>query len=93
LGANYGLTEKAQGRLHFFDVFGCADASCPLCQGKKGYLTCPSCGHQMLKQGAKILKERDFFVVVRHTGVYYHQCLKLIFNEAQARLQGVRAEE
>jgi len=47
----------------------------------------------MSKQGAKILKERDFFFVVRHTGVYYHRCLKLIFNEAQARLQGVRAEE
>jgi hypothetical protein len=47
----------------------------------------------MLKQGAKILKERDRFFVVRHTGVYYHRCLKLIFNEAQARLQGVRAEE
>ena len=57
------------------------------------YLTCPSCGHQMSKQGAKILKERDFFFVVRHIGVYYHRCLELIFNEAQARLQGVRAEE
>jgi hypothetical protein len=40
----------------------------------------------MLKQGAKILKERDFFFVVRHTGVYCHRCLKLIFSEAQARL-------
>ncbi len=47
----------------------------------------------MLKQGAKILKERDFFFVVRHSGVYYDRRLKLIFNEAQARLQGVRAEE
>lgn len=93
MGANYGLTEMRQGRLHFFDVFGCADASCPPCQGKKRYLTCPSCGHQMLKQGAKILKERDFFFVVRHTGVYCHRCLKLIFREAQVRLLGIRAEE
>jgi len=47
----------------------------------------------MLKQGAKILKERDFFFVVRHTGVYCHRRLKLIFNEAQARLLGIRAAE
>jgi DeoR/GlpR family transcriptional regulator of sugar metabolism len=93
MGANYGLTEKGQDRLHFFDVSGCADAACPLCQGKKGYLTCPSCGYQMAKRTARILKEKNFFVVVRHPGVYCDRCWKLIFNEAQARLLGIRAEE
>jgi hypothetical protein len=44
IGASYGLTEKGQDRLHFFDVSSCADAACPLCQGKNGYLTCPSFG-------------------------------------------------
>ena len=93
MGANYGLTEKGQDRLHFFDVSGCPDAACPLCQGKKGYLTCPSCGYQMAKRTARILKEKDFFLVVRHPGVYCDRCLQLIFNEAQGRLLGIRAEE
>jgi DeoR/GlpR family transcriptional regulator of sugar metabolism len=93
MGASYGLTEKGQDRLHFFDVSGCADASCPLCQGKKAYLTCPSCGYQVAKRTARILKKKDFLFVVRHPGVYCDGCLKLIFNEAQAHLLGIRAEE
>ena len=93
IGASYGLTERGQDRLHFFEVFGCADPACPLCQGKAGYLTCPSCEHRMSKQEAKIFKKKDFFLVVRHAGVYCDQCLKLIFNETQARLLGIRAEE
>jgi hypothetical protein len=47
----------------------------------------------MVKRTARILKERDFFFVVRHAGVYCDQCWKLIFNEAQARLLGIPAEE
>jgi predicted methyltransferase len=93
MGASYGLSEKGQDRLHFFDVSGCADVTCPLCQGKKACLTCPSCGHQMEKRTARILKEKDFFFAVRHPGVYCDLCLKLIFNEAQARLLGIREEE
>jgi hypothetical protein len=92
-GASYGLTEKGQNRLNHFDVFGCADTTCPLCQKKAGYLTCPSCGYRIPKQKAKILKEVDYLFVVRHVGVYCEQCLKLIFNEAQARLLGMREEE
>jgi DeoR/GlpR family transcriptional regulator of sugar metabolism len=93
MGASYGLTQKGQDRLHFFDVSGCADAACPLCQKKKGYLTCHSCGYQMAKRTARILKEKDFFFVVRHPGVYCDGCFKLIFNEAHARLLGIPAEE
>jgi hypothetical protein len=92
-GATYGLTMKGHNRLHYFDVFGCADPACPLCQRKAGYLTCPNCGYRMSKQKAKILKEADYFLVVRHAGVYCEQCLKLIFNETQARLLGIREEE
>ena len=70
MGAGYALTERGQDRLQYFEVAGCADPACPLCQGKTGKLTCPSCGYQMPKQEAKILKEQDFFFVVRHAGVY-----------------------
>ncbi|SRR5712692_76537 len=92
-GASYGLTDRGQARLHHFDVFGCADAACPLCQGKSGYLTCPSCGYQTPKLEARVLKKRNFLLVVRHAGVYCSRCLKLIFSEAQAKLLGIRAEE
>ena len=93
MGAGYRLSEKGQERLHYFEVFGCADIECPLCQGKLGYLTCPHCGYQIAKHKATILKERDFIFMVRHAGVYCSQCLKLIFNEAQAQLLGIKPEE
>jgi hypothetical protein len=94
IGPGHVLTQKGQNRLHYFNVAGCADPACPLCQGKAGYLTCPGCGHQMPKEKARILKERNFFdMVVRHAGVYCPRCWKLIFSEAQARLLGIREEE
>jgi hypothetical protein len=93
VGATHVLTEKGHNRLHFLDVSGCADLACPLCQGKRGFLTCPSCGHQMVKRTTRILKKKDFFFVLRHPGVYCNWCLKLIFNEAQAQLLGISAEE
>lgn len=93
IGASYGLTDKGRDCLHYFEVFGCADPPCPLCQGKAGYLTCPSCGHRMSKRESKILKKRDFFFAVRHPGVYCDLCFDLIFNETQARLLGISTEE
>ena len=92
IGTSYVLTERGQDRLQYFEVAGCADPACPLCQGRTGCLTCPSCGYQMPKQKAKILKERNFFLVVRHAGVYCPWCLKFISSEAQARLLGIREE-
>ncbi len=92
LGAGYHLTAKGEERLRYFEVFGCADIECPLCQGKIGYLTCPHCNHQMRKDKVKIRKERDYWFAVRHPGVYCDFCLKLIFNEAQARLLGIKME-
>lgn len=64
-----------------------------LCKGKAGYLSCPSCGYQVPRREARMLKEKDFFFAVRHTGVYCPRCLKLMFDEAQARLLGIREEE
>lgn len=93
MGAGYRLTDKGTERLDHFDVFGCADIECPLCQGKIGFLTCLHCGNQMRRDKVKIRKERDFLLVVRHPGVYCDRCLKLIFNEPQARLLGIRAED
>jgi hypothetical protein len=93
MGAGFVLTERGQDRLQYFEVAGCADPGCPLCQGKTGYLTCPRCGYQMPKQKAKIRKEKDFSLAVRHAGVYCPRCFKLIFNEAQARLLGINPED
>jgi hypothetical protein len=92
-GANYGLTEKGQNRLHYFEVTGCPDVACPLCEGKTGYLTCVNCGYQLPKLEARIRKEQDYFLVIRHRGVYCPRCLNLIFSEAQARLLGIREEK
>jgi hypothetical protein len=88
MGAGYGLSQKARDRVHHFDVFGCVDAACSLRQEKAGYLTCPHCGRRRPRRDVRILKKKDFFFLVRHAGVYCDQCLKLIFNESQARLLG-----
>ena len=92
MGAGYVLTEKGQNRLHFFEVTGCRDPACPLCQGKTGYFTCLRCGYQTPKKKANILKQRDFLFAVRHPGVYCPRCLKLILTEYQAELLGVPKE-
>jgi len=93
MGPGYRLSDKGRDRLSHFEVFGCQDIDCPLCQGKIGYLTCPHCKHQMSRDKAKILKKRDFLVVVRHPGVYCDNCFKLIFSETQAELLGIKAEK
>jgi hypothetical protein len=93
IGANYELTERGQDRLQHFEVTGCTDVRCPLCLGKTGHLTCPSCSHQLSKQEARIRKEKDYFLAVRLRGVYCPRCLKLMLSEPQARLLGIREEE
>jgi hypothetical protein len=92
MGAGHVLTEKGLERLHFFEVTGCADPACPLCQGKTGFFTCPRCDYRMPKQDARILSEQDLFVVVRHPGVYCPRCWKLILGETQAQLIGIPKE-
>ena len=92
MGAGYALTQKGSDRVHHFDVFGCPDEDCPLCQGKAGYLTCPHCGRRRPKREVKILKRKDLFFAVRHPGVYCDRCGKVIFNPSQARLLGIPEE-
>lgn len=93
VAAGHKLTEKGKARLRYFDIFGCRGIACPFCKGKIGHLTCPRCGHRIPKTDARILKERDFFLVVRHAGVYCTRCSALIVDEAQARLLGITREE
>lgn len=92
MGVGYVLTQKGQQRLHFFEVTGCRDPACPLCEGKAGYLTCPRCGYQMPKKQARIRKERDFLFVIRHPGVYCPLCLKLVLSREHAELLGIPEE-
>jgi predicted methyltransferase len=87
------LTPKGRDRLRYFDIFGCARPGCPLCKGKSGYLTCPQCGDRMSKQSARIWKERDYVLVVRHAGVYCQCCSKLILTETEALQQGIIRQE
>lgn len=86
------LTDKGRTRLQFFDVSGCANAACPLCQCKTGALTCPRCEYQLSKQEARMLPEQDFLVVIRHAGVYCPWCWKLLLSEPQAQLMGLPTE-
>ncbi len=92
MGAGHVLTEKGLERLHFFEVTGCADPACPVCQGKTGYLTCPRCGYRTPKKDARIWLEQDYRVVVRHEGVYCPRCFKLILSSTQAQLIGIPKE-
>ena len=93
MGAGYGLTQKGRDRVDYFDHFGCQDVACPLCQGKAGYLTCPHCSHRRPRREVQIRKKKDLLFAVRHPGVYCGHCGKLIFNDAQARLLGIREED
>src|SRR5262245_47245359 len=86
------LTEKGRTRRQFFDLSGCADPACPLCQRKTGYITCPRCADQISHAHARILPAQHFLVVVRHAGVYCPRCWKLLLNETQAQLMGIPKE-
>ena len=92
ISAGHVLTEKGRARLQFFDVSGCADAACPSCQRKSGFITCPRCAYQISNTQARILPKLDFLAVVRHAGVYCPRCWKSLLGEAQARLMGISEE-
>ena len=92
MGAGFVLTEKGKERLQFFEIAGCADPACPLCQGKAGHFICPRCACRTPQKDARILPEWDFLLGVRHAGVYCPRCLKLIFSEDQAQLIGIAKE-
>jgi hypothetical protein len=92
ISAGHVLTEKGQARLQFFDLSGCADAACPSCQRKSGFITCPRYAYQLPNTQARILPTLDFLVVVRHAGVYCPRCWKSLLNETQAHLMGIPKE-
>lgn len=92
LNSGHALTEKGQARLQFFDLGGCANPDCPLCQRKTGVLTCPRCEYQLPYTQARILSKQDFLVVIRHAGVYCPRCWKSLLNETQAQLMGLPKE-
>ncbi len=86
----YVLTEKGKERLQYFDAMGCGSFDCPLCVTKKaGHYMCPRCDYELPRGKAKILPECNFFLGVRHAGVYCPLCQKLIFTEKQAQLLGI----
>ncbi len=89
----YALSEKGSERLEYFDAVGCSAFDCPLCEEKKAnHFICPDCGHEIPKKEARILPEKDFFIAVRHAGVYCPECEALIFDEDKALLLGIRKE-
>ena len=92
IGAGHVLTEKGRTRLQFFDLSGCADPLCPLCQRKTGFMICPRCSFQMPNTQALILPKQDFLIVVRHAGVYCPRCWKPLLSETQAQLMGIPKE-
>jgi hypothetical protein len=89
ISAGHVLTEKGKTRLQFFDLSGCADAACPSCQRKSGFITCPRCAYQMPNTKARILPTLNFLVMVRHSGVYCPRCWKSLLNEARGHLMGI----
>lgn len=89
----YVLTERGNDRLQHFEVAGCGGLDCPLCLKKKaGCFTCKRCGFQLPRKKARILPVRDFFLLVRHAGVYCPVCQKLILSEKQAQFIGIAKE-
>lgn len=93
VSGGHGLTKKGHDRIRYFDIFGCGRLGCPFCEGKSGYLTCPNCGYRISKQGAKICEEKDFFLLVRHAGVYCDRCSARILDVTQALKVGIEREQ
>ena len=47
----------------------------------------------MSKQGARIQKEKDYILVLRHAGVYCDECSTLILDETEALQLGFKKED
>jgi hypothetical protein len=87
------LTDKGVSRLHFFEVTGCKNPSCPRCEGKTGYHTCPTCGYQLQEKKARLRPVWDTLLFHREAGIYCPLCQGQIFTEEQARLMGITSEK
>jgi predicted methyltransferase len=92
-GRGYSITEKGRDRLNYFNVAGCKNFNCPICQNKKaGYITCPNCKDDILIKEARIIAEDKFLWWTDDAGVYCPECEKLALTEKMALLIGVKKE-
>jgi hypothetical protein len=87
------LTKKGVNRLRYFAIFGCPRPGCPFCNGKRGFITCPDCGHGASQQEMSISKAKDYVVALRQAGVYCNLCTAFILDELQAQRLGIKREE
>jgi predicted RNA-binding Zn-ribbon protein involved in translation (DUF1610 family) len=91
--SGHELTAKGENRLYFFEVEGCGNPSCPLCEDKTGNYTCPTCGYSLQKKKARLRPTWDTVLFHREAGVYCPLCQGQIFNEQQARLMDIAEEK
>jgi len=90
-GTGYAVTEKGQGRLSYFEIRGCGNFDCPLCQKKKpGHIACPGCGHNIPIKEARIKPERDFIIWKTEAGVYCPDCNEMVLTDKKALSMGIR---
>jgi hypothetical protein len=88
------LTDTGQNRLQFFEVMGCGNPGCPLCEAKKAeHFTCPTCRWQLPKKKARIGPAWSPPFFRWENGVYcpnpFILCYERIFTEKQAQLMGI----
>ena len=83
------LTDKGKNRLHFFEVTGCRYPGCPLCEGKPGHFTCPTCGWRLSKKLSKLRPKWDTLFFKREAGIYCPRCQNQIFTQDQAHLMKI----
>jgi hypothetical protein len=81
------LTKKGEDRLHFFEIMGCPNPDCSRCEGKAGYLTCPTCGHRIPRKKARISKGWDTPFFRWKAGVHCSFCGGLILSTEQAQTE------
>src|SRR5713226_10467295 len=91
-GSGHELTDKGQERLHFFEVTGCANPDCPRCQGKAGYVTCPSCGWRVARRKVSLRPVWETLLFRRDAGVYCPLCQARVLTPDQAELMGIRGK-
>ena len=70
IGPAYHLTERRAARLRYFEVSGCPHPPRPLCQAKTSGYTCARCKYRLAGSEARILHEKDLWLMVRHPGVF-----------------------
>jgi predicted transcriptional regulator len=93
-GSGYSITDKGTDRLNYFDVAGCKNFDCPICQNKKaGHITCPHCDYDIPIKNARIKPENTVLLFFTdEAGVYCPKCKELALSEKMALLMGIRKD-